>query len=113
MSKVSGQLHPAGKTADIAPGAAKQVRVSGRVLALYNLNGTYYATDDTCTHAFASLSEGYIDGDTVECPLHQGCFHIPSGKAVAPPVTQDVRAYPVKVVDGDIYVELPEGDQKP
>jgi nitrite reductase/ring-hydroxylating ferredoxin subunit len=112
MAKQSPALHSVGKTSELAPGEAKQVRIGGRSLALYNIDGTFYATDDTCTHAFASLSEGYIDGDTVECPLHQGCFHIPSGKAMGPPVTQDVRTYAVKVVDEEIYIEVPQETNK-
>lgn len=108
MNSASGQSHPVGHAADLAPGEAKQVRVGARVLALYNIGGTFYATDDTCTHALASLSEGYIiDGDIIECPLHQGCFHIPSGKALGAPVTQDVRTYPVKVVGAELFIELP------
>lgn len=99
--------HAVAKTGDLAPGQAKQVRVGARTLALYNIDGTYYATDDTCTHALASLAEGFLDGDIIECPLHQGCFHIPSGKALGAPVTQDVRTYPVKIVGDEIHVDVP------
>lgn len=109
-SKQIGDLHAAGKVSELAPGQAKQVQIGRRVLALYNIDGRFYVTDDTCTHALASLTEGYIEGDIVECPLHQGCFHIPSGKAMGPPVTQDVRVYPVKIVDEEIYIEVPPGD---
>ncbi len=105
----SEDLHRVAKTTELQPGQARQVSVSGRVLAIYNIDGAFYATDDTCTHALASLSEGYIEGDVVECPLHQGCFHIPSGKAMGPPVTQDLRVYPVKIVGDDLYVEVPPG----
>lgn len=110
MAKESRDLHAVGKVSELTPGQTKQVQIGGRVLALYNIDGTFYATDDTCTHAFASLSEGYIEGDVVECPLHQGCFHIPSGKAMGPPVTQDVRVYPVKIVDDEVHIEVPPGD---
>lgn len=110
MTKQSGELHRVGAAAELGAGEVRQVNIGGRVLALYNIGGTFYATDDTCTHAFASLSEGFIDGDVIECPLHQGCFHIPSGKAKGPPVVQDLRTYAVKVVDGDIHIELPPGD---
>jgi nitrite reductase/ring-hydroxylating ferredoxin subunit len=109
MNSSSGEFHRAAKAKDIAPDQAKQVRIGERVLAVYNIDGAFYATDDTCTHAFASLSDGYIDGDVIECPLHQGCFHIPTGKALGPPVTQDIRTYPVKVVNDEIYVETPAG----
>lgn len=107
MNQRSERLHSVAEAAELAPGDVKQVRVGARVLALYNVGGTLYATDDTCTHALASLSEGYLDGDVIECPLHQGCFHVPSGKAVAPPACVDLRAYPVKIADGKVYIELP------
>ncbi len=111
MNSPSGETHSVGPAATLPPGQAKQVHIGGRVLALYNINGTFYATDDTCTHALASLSEGYLDGEVIECPLHQGCFHIPSGKAMCPPVIQDLRTYPVSVVDGEVLILVPGGEQ--
>lgn len=111
MTSPPSESHSVGRADELPPGQAKQVHIGGRVLALYNINGAFYATDDTCTHALASLSEGYLDGDVIECPLHQGCFHIPSGKALGPPVIQDLRTYPVNVVDGEILVELPRGEK--
>lgn len=107
MNSSASAQHRAASTADIGPGEVKQVRIGERVLALYNVDGTFYATDDTCTHAFALLSDGYVDGDMIECPLHQGCFHIPTGRAMGPPVIHDLRTYPVKVIDGEIYIEIP------
>ena len=80
------------------------VSVNGEPVCLYNLGGTVYATHDICTHAHASLAEGFIDGESIECPLHQGLFHIPTGKAVGAPVTDDIRTYPVKIVDGKVFV---------
>jgi naphthalene 1,2-dioxygenase system ferredoxin subunit len=80
------------------------VSVNGEPVCLYNLGGTVYATHDICTHAHASLAEGFIDGENIECPLHQGLFHIPTGKAVGAPVTDDIRTYPVKIIDGKVFV---------
>lgn len=100
--------HFAIKTDDLSPGEVRQVAIGALTLAVYNIDGTYYATDDTCTHAFASLSEGSIDGDVIECPLHQGCFHIPTGKAVSSPVVEDLCTYAVEVVGNDVFVEFPE-----
>jgi naphthalene 1,2-dioxygenase system ferredoxin subunit len=91
---------------DIDPEEAKSCRVGNVLLALYNVGGTFYATSDICTHAHAHLSDGYIEDDIVECPLHQGRFHIPSGKAVSAPVTEDVRTYPVKVEGGKVFVQV-------
>jgi ethylbenzene dioxygenase ferredoxin component len=100
--------HFAVKTDELIPGEVRQIAIGALTLAVYNIDGTYYATDDTCTHAYASLSEGSVDGDVIECPLHQGCFHIPTGKAVSPPAVEDLRTYAVKVVGTDVFIELPE-----
>ncbi|MGQ0662954.1 MAG: non-heme iron oxygenase ferredoxin subunit [Pseudomonadota bacterium] len=101
--------HAVGRVGELGAGEARQVRVGGFVLALYNVDGTLYATDDTCTHAQASLSEGYIEEGVIECPLHQGRYDIASGKALSPPVTQDLRTYPVKIVGEEIHVATPAG----
>ena len=75
-------------------------------LAVYNVGGEFYATADTCSHQGASLSDGYVAGDLIECPLHQAQFHIPTGKAMSPPADEDLATYPVKVENGDIFVQL-------
>jgi naphthalene 1,2-dioxygenase system ferredoxin subunit len=95
---------------DISNEEAKSCRVGSVLLALYNVGGTFYATSDVCTHAHAHLSDGYIEGDIVECPLHQGQFHIPSGKAISAPVTEDLRTYPVKVEGSKVLVQLQSGE---
>lgn len=72
-------------------------------IAVYNLDGAFYATDDTCTHGQAWLSQGFIDGDIIECPLHGGCFEIKTGQPVEPPCTEPIRSYNLVVEDGAIY----------
>lgn len=94
------------RAGDVEPSDVQRCQVGDQCIALYNVEGRLYATADICTHAHAHLSDGYVDGDKVECPLHQGLFHIPTGKALSPPVTEDLRTYPVKVVDGDVMVDL-------
>jgi nitrite reductase/ring-hydroxylating ferredoxin subunit len=89
---------------DVPVGQMLAVVVAGDALCLYNLNGSIYATQNICTHEEASLAEGYLEGDCVECPLHQALFHIPTGKATTPPATVDLRVYPVKVEGGTIRV---------
>jgi naphthalene 1,2-dioxygenase system ferredoxin subunit len=73
-------------------------------VCLYNLAGIIYATHDNCTHGQASLADGFIDGENIECPLHQGLFHIPTGKAVGVPCKVDVKIYPVKIDDGAVWL---------
>lgn len=85
-----------------------RVRCGGEPVCLYNLAGTIYATHDVCTHGQASLAEGFIAGEDIECPLHQGRFHIPTGKAVGVPCTEDLRVYRVKVDDGSVYIQSQE-----
>ncbi len=87
----------------------KQVRVGDLLIALFKVDDAYYATDDICTHEFASLSEGYVDGDAIECPLHQARFHIPTGKVLDLPADEDLRTYPVKLEGEDIYVDVARG----
>lgn len=77
-------------------------------VCLYNTGGRIYATHDTCTHGQASLADGFIDEDKIECPLHQGMFEIATGKAVGAPVTVDIKVYPVKIENGAVLVREPD-----
>ncbi len=98
--------YPVADCNDVKEGEALQVRVEGEPIALYKLGGDFHATHDVCTHAQAFLSDGYIDGDCVECPLHAGVFHIPTGKPVSGPVLAPVRIYPVKIEGQTLMVEI-------
>lgn len=84
------------------------VEVGGQEIAIYRLGGKLYSTDNICTHEYACLSDGYIEGEYIECPLHQGLFHIPTGKAQGAPVTVDVRVFAVKEEGGEIFVDVSE-----
>jgi naphthalene 1,2-dioxygenase system ferredoxin subunit len=95
-----------GDTDEIGDSDAKCCPIGDSFVAVFNIGGTFYATSDICTHAHAHLSDGYIDGDTVECPLHQGRFHIPSGKAISAPVTEDIRTYAIRIVGRRILVQV-------
>jgi len=81
-----------------------QVVVEDMAYAVYNLDGQYYVTQDLCTHGPGSLAEGFIIGDEIECPFHQGRFHIPSGKASFAPCTEALKTWPVQVIDGVIHI---------
>ena len=87
------------------------VNVCGRDFAVFNIEGDYYVTDDCCTHQEASLSEGYLQDDTIECPRHQGVFHVPTGKPMGAPVTRPLRVYPAQVEDGRVWAHIPESGQ--
>ncbi len=84
------------------------VEVGGRSIALYDADGNIFATDNICTHAYARLSDGWLDGELIECPLHAARFDIRTGKVLDPPATIDLKTYPVRVIDDEIQVELDE-----
>ena len=95
------------KTGDVPVDSIKRVDLDGLPpIAVYNVDGVFYATDDTCTHGEASLSEGEIDGDLVECPFHAGCFEIATGQPAGAPCTVPIRAYDVVVEDGTVYAVI-------
>ena len=92
---------------DVKPGEPKGVTLSGIPVALYRLDDGVYATHDVCTHAYALLSDGYIEGESVECPLHGALFDIRSGKCLAV-ASADLVTYAVRVEDGALMVEVPK-----
>jgi naphthalene 1,2-dioxygenase ferredoxin component len=91
---------------DLAEGEVIGVEVAGHSIALYAADGNLFATDNICTHAYACLSDGWLDGEVIECPLHAARFDIRSGKVLDPPATEDLKTYPVRIVDGEIQVRL-------
>lgn len=93
-------------TSDLPIGRSLCVTVNGHKVALFNVDGAYYAIDDRCSHAEASLSEGDIDGDVVICPRHGARFDIRSGRALSLPAWTPVATWPVKVEGDAIYIAL-------
>lgn len=81
--------------------------VGESVIAIYRLGDEFYATQDNCPHGDASLADGMVDGDEIECPLHQGRFCIRDGAARSGPVDGAIATYPTRVADGAVYVKLP------
>ena len=79
----------------------------GEKYAVYNTPSGFYATDGVCTHEAADLSMGLVLDDIIECPVHQGRFHIPTGKAKSAPACIDLNTYSVKVEDEIVFIELP------
>lgn len=74
--------------------------------AIYNTERGYFATDGLCTHEHQQLADGLVIGTIIECPLHQGRFDITSGKALGAPVCTDLKSYPVKIENNDIFIEI-------
>jgi MocE subfamily Rieske [2Fe-2S] domain protein len=100
--------HFAGVADDFEDEDVEQVKVGPLAIAIYRAKGKFYATQDLCTHERAYLSDGVVVDCVVECPFHQGRFDVRNGKALGAPVTVPLKTYPVKVVDGRIYVGVSE-----
>lgn len=98
--------HRVDAAAAIKEGEIRAIEAGGDLIAVYRLGDAFFATANICTHEFAMLSEGYIDGDKVECPLHQQLFHIPTGAAIDGPTDVPLKTYPTKVEDGVVYVDV-------
>lgn len=94
------------KSDEIQPGQGKMVAVDGKKMALFNIDGAFYAIDDTCTHRGGPLSEGDLNGNQVTCPWHGAVFDVTTGGALRPPAPSGVSRYTVRVEGGDIEVEI-------
>jgi 3-phenylpropionate/trans-cinnamate dioxygenase ferredoxin subunit len=92
---------------EIADDAPLAVKLGEAPIALYRLDGQIHAIDDVCPHEFALLSGGFIEGGTIECPLHQACFDIATGRCLSGPATVDLRTYAVTVDGGEVFVREP------
>jgi nitrite reductase/ring-hydroxylating ferredoxin subunit len=93
-------------TDEVKPGTALKVEIDDLALAVFNVGGEFYVTDDLCTHGPGSLSEGYIEDDVVECNFHNGQFNIRTGEVVSPPCMVPIKTYPTLVVDGKVTIEV-------
>lgn len=94
------------KADQVAAGTALRIETGDLILAVFNVEGQFYVTDDACTHGPGSLSDGYIDGDVVECNFHNGQFDIKTGEVVSPPCMIPVKTYPTTVEDGAVFIEV-------
>lgn len=92
--------------AELSAGGMLAVKFGDYDIALYDVGGEIFATDNLCTHAQAMLTDGTLEGEIVECPLHGGRFSVRSGAGMGPPIPCDLRTYAVRVLDGEIQVRL-------
>jgi len=93
-------------TKDITQNASKVFNIDDNDIAIINCNGEYYAIDDLCSHAEASLSDGEVYDCKVECPLHGAEFDLKTGEAITLPATKPVNIYPVSIEDGYLFLEI-------
>jgi len=89
---------------EIRPGAWRTVDVDGTDVAVFNLDGAYYAIEDVCTHDGGILTGGDVEGDVIVCPRHGARFSIRTGEVLAPPAYEDVPTFPVRVEGGIVQV---------
>lgn len=97
-----------GPAANIPPGDYAQVENGPSIIAVFNIDGTFYAIDDVCTHDGGELAGGALDGDVVICPRHGARFCLRTGAALSPPAYEPVRTYETRVVDGIVEVLVDE-----
>ena len=91
---------------DVPENSVISREVGDEVVAIYNINGTFYATEARCTHATADLADGTLDGEEIECSFHFGKFHVPSGKATEAPCFIALKTYRTDVRDGQVFIDL-------
>jgi 3-phenylpropionate/trans-cinnamate dioxygenase ferredoxin subunit len=92
--------------AELPPGEVLRLDLSPAVAIFHTEDGEVLAVDDNCTHQNASLSDGWLDGCEVECPLHHARFDLRSGEPDGPPATRPIRTHRVSIADGDIYLTV-------
>lgn len=95
------------QVSEIRPGEMMAVEVANEQVLLVNVGGNIHAVDDICTHAYATMSEGDLKGDEVECPLHGGAFSAITGVPTNPPAERPLRVFRVQIDGDDILVGPP------
>lgn len=93
-------------TGDLAPGSVKRIDRKEGDIAVYNVDGEFYATDDRCTHGLSSLAEGDLMGEEIECAMHFGSFNVKTGEPMAPPCSIALKTYKVEVKGDEVYAVL-------
>jgi NAD(P)H-dependent nitrite reductase small subunit len=99
-----GTWHRVASVSDLRDDQGFPADLAGTQIALYRVGGQIHAIDDTCTHEFAELSQGFVQDGTIECPLHAAQFEIATGKCLSGPAMTDLRSYPVRVEGDDVFV---------
>jgi nitrite reductase/ring-hydroxylating ferredoxin subunit len=94
---------------DVPEGEMLALNVGGKKLALYHLDdGDVRVSDNVCTHEYALLTDGWLEGCEIECPLHAGRFDLRTGEGLCAPIERDLKVYPVEIRDGEVFAALPD-----
>ena len=91
---------------DSFEGEVVRREISHLNLAIYQIHGKIYCTDNVCTHGNALLSDGILEGHEIECPFHQARFDVRDGRVTCEPATKAVKSYPIQVKEGRIWVQI-------
>ncbi len=100
-----GRFVKALETAELSPGEGRQLEIEGLSIAVFNIEGNFYAIEGNCSHRGGPLGEGDVEGEIVKCPLHGAQFNVKTGKVLTPPAGSDMRRYTVKVEGADVLIE--------
>jgi nitrite reductase/ring-hydroxylating ferredoxin subunit len=99
---------PVASSESIPEGEVHAATIGDKQIAVYNVDGTFYATENVCTHAFALLSDGLLDDCVVECPLHNARFDVRTGAVLASPAERPLECYLARLNGGVVEVLLPD-----
>lgn len=92
------------RQSEISPGKCKLVELDEDMVAVYNIDGEFYAIEDRCTHDGGELASGDVEKDEVVCPRHGARFCIRTGEALTPPAYEDVETFPLRIEDGRVQI---------
>jgi 3-phenylpropionate/trans-cinnamate dioxygenase ferredoxin subunit len=107
---MSGDWQDVAGVDEVPPGGFEVLETDDIVVAVFNVDGAFFAIEDVCTHDGAELAGGPVDGDQVICPRHGARFCLRTGKALTAPAYEDVATFPTRVVDGRVQVRLDDPD---
>lgn len=91
---------------EIANLECKIIEINNVPIAIFNLNGMFYAIEDNCPHQHLPLADGLVENDNITCPYHGAKFCITTGQVLSPPACENLHTYPTRVVDGKIQIEV-------
>jgi 3-phenylpropionate/trans-cinnamate dioxygenase ferredoxin subunit len=100
------EWHDVAAASEVGEDMPLAVKVGEREIGIYRLESGYYALEDICPHAYALLSQGFVEGEEIECPLHGAKFHIPTGRCTKEPADRDIKTFPVRLEGGRIRVAI-------
>lgn len=111
MKRMADDFVTVAQAADIPAGEARVVTAGGKRLAVCNVDGQFYAIDDTCTHDDGPLGSGKLDGHAIACPRHGARFDVRDGRVLQMPAAVGVQSYPVRVVNDEIQIDIGNDDR--